>query len=170
MDTEKFKLALSVSIFITLSVLTAACSGAFPSPSSSSPTDTPAVATPTTGQLPASIPTPVCVTGLSFLYDITIPDGTAVAPGSRLDKQWLVQNSGSCNWDDSYRLRLVSGNAMGAPTEQALFPARAGTQATIRIVFTAPQDAGEYTSEWQAYAPDGTPFGTSFFIKITVSP
>ena len=74
-----------------------------------------------------------------------------MAPGSTLDKQWLVQNSGDCNWDARYRLRLISGDALGAATEQALYPARAGTQATLRILFTAPQEAGDYVSEWQAF-------------------
>ena len=112
--------------------------------------------------------TPVCTANLAFDSDVTIPDGTVVAPGSLLDKQWLVQNSGDCNWDSSYRLRLISGDALGTSTEQALYPARAGTQATLRILFTAPQDAGEYVSEWQAFDPKGIAFGDSFFIKIQV--
>ena len=91
-----------------------------------------------------------------------------VAPGSLLDKQWLVQNSGDCNWDSRYRLRLISGDALGAATEQALYPARAGTQAAIRMLFTAPQDSGVYVSEWQAFDPNGVPFGKSFYIKIEV--
>jgi hypothetical protein len=90
------------------------------------------------------------------------------APGITLDKQWLVQNSGDCNWNASYRLRLISGNALGASTEQALYPARAGTQATLRILFTAPQEAGEYISEWQVSDANGIAFGESFFIKIEV--
>jgi hypothetical protein len=99
---------------------------------------------------------------------VTIPDYSIVAPGSTLDKQWLVQNSGSCNWDNRYRLRLIEGDALGASPEQALFPARAGLQATLRIVFTAPPEAGEYLSEWQAFDAQGIPFGESFFIKIVV--
>jgi hypothetical protein len=85
-----------------------------------------------------------------------------------LDKQWLVQNSGDCNWDGNYRLRLISGDALGASTEQALYPARAGTQATLRILFTAPQKVGGYISEWQAFNAHGIAFGASFFIKIEV--
>ena len=100
--------------------------------------------------------------------DATIPDGTIVAPGSSLDKQWLVQNSGTCNWDTRYRLRLISGDALGASLEQALYPARAGTQANLRILFIAPQESGEHVSEWQAFDANGIPFGESFFIKVVV--
>jgi hypothetical protein len=99
---------------------------------------------------------------------VTIPDYTVVAPGSSLDKQWLVQNSDSCNWDSRYRLRLISGDPLGASTEQALYPARAGMQATLRILFTAPLEGGEYVSEWQAYNPQGQAFGETVFIKIIV--
>ncbi|HEX7621322.1 MAG TPA: NBR1-Ig-like domain-containing protein [Anaerolineales bacterium] len=113
-------------------------------------------------------PTPICVNGLTFINDATIPDLSLVAAGSSLDKQWLVQNSGSCNWDSHYRLRLVNGDGMGASPEQALYPARAGMQANLRIVFTAPLGPGEYISEWQAFDAQGVPFGETFFIKIIV--
>ncbi|MGB8214985.1 MAG: NBR1-Ig-like domain-containing protein [Anaerolineales bacterium] len=112
--------------------------------------------------------TPACTDNLQFISDVTIPDGTVVAAGSTLDKQWRVQNSGGCNWDARYSLRLISGDALGATPEQALYPARAGTQATLRILFTAPQASGNYISEWQAFDANGIPFGVSFFVKITV--
>jgi hypothetical protein len=98
---------------------------------------------------------------------MTIPDGTVVAPGSQVDKQWLVQNSGTCDWDNHYRLHLVSGPEMGSDG-QALYPARAGTQAVLRILLTAPLDPGTYSSLWQAAAPDGSLFGDVVTISIIV--
>jgi hypothetical protein len=112
--------------------------------------------------------TSICTDNLLFVGDVTIPDGTVVSPGSSLDKQWLVQNNGECNWDVRYRLRLIGGDALGASVEQALYPARSGTQVNLRILFTAPQEIGEYVSEWQAYNEYGVPFGEIFFIKIIV--
>ncbi len=111
-----------------------------------------------------------CVNNLSFVQDVTIPDGTSVSPGESIDKQWLVSNSGTCDWDSGYRLKLVNGDAMGATPEQALYPARAGSQATLRIVFTAPTEAATYESSWQAVAPGGTPFGEPIYIQIIVAP
>ena len=116
---------------------------------------------------PLASPTP-CTNNLTYLQDLTIPDNTEVSPGSQVDKQWLVQNTGNCNWNSSYRLKWISGDALGATIDQALYPARAGTQATIRIVFTAPSSAGSYESEWQAYDSNGNAFGDSFFIRIVV--
>jgi hypothetical protein len=179
MDTRRnFSDAVSICFFL-LSVL---CTGLIVTAcgSSNSPTPLPVpLSSPTsTFELPTATPTiltlaepsltPTCTNNLAFLSDVTIPDGTVVAPGTKLDKQWLVQNNGDCNWDTRYRLRLISGDSLGASAEQALYPARAGTQATLRILFTAPQVTGEYISEWQAYNADGIAFGKSFFIKIEV--
>lgn len=119
-------------------------------------------------ETPLPLANPSCTDNLTFLEDITIPGGTVVAPGDRVDKRWLVQNSGSCNWDDRYRLRFVSGSELNAPIEQALYPARSGTKASIRVQFTAPSEPGAYQSAWQAYDPQGQPFGDLVYIQIMV--
>lgn len=91
-----------------------------------------------------------------------------MSPGSSIDKRWLVENRGSCNWDERYRLKRISGPPMAAADEQSLFPARSGTQAVIRVLLTAPSEPGAYHSAWQAYDPQGNPFGDPIFIEIVV--
>jgi hypothetical protein len=113
-------------------------------------------------------PTPPCTNSLKFVQDVTIPDDTVVAPSSTIDKRWLVENDGTCNWDSHYRLKFTGGSEMGVATEQALYPARAGTQAVIQISFIAPTDPGVYRTAWQGYAPDGTPFGNTIYMEIVV--
>ena len=112
--------------------------------------------------------TPTCTNDLLFLEDLTIPDGTKVAPGALIDKRWQVQNSGTCNWDERYSLRLFNGPSLSAPETQALFPARGGAQAVIRMLLTAPVEPGSYRSAWQAYDAQGQPFGQPVFIQIVV--
>lgn len=102
------------------------------------------------------------------MEDLTIPDNTFTTFGFTLDKQWLVENSGTCNWNSHYRLKYIGGASLGAPEEIALYPARAGTQATIQIIFTAPFTEGVYESAWQAADPKGTPFGDPIYIRIVV--
>ena len=109
-----------------------------------------------------------CINNLEFLDDITIPDGTIVSSGGILDKRWEVKNSGTCNWDDSYYVRLVAGDDLGVTIQKALFPARSGTNAEIRIEFTAPDDPGIYRSQWKAFDPDDQPFGDPFYIEVVV--
>ena len=111
-----------------------------------------------------------CINGLEFLQDITIPDDTTITFGATIDKQWLVKNSGTCNWDSTYRLKWIGGDPLGAAQEQMLFPARAGTQITLRILFTAPTVEGTYESAWQAYGPDRSAFGDPVFMKIIITP
>jgi hypothetical protein len=123
--------------------------------------------------LPSIIPTidqSNCVNNLSFIEDLTIPDNSFIPFGSSVDKQWRVENNGTCNWNAEYRLRHTSGAVLGAPEEIALFPARSGTQATIQITFTAPFEEGLYESAWQAFDPNGSPFGDPIYIRIVVSP
>lgn len=111
---------------------------------------------------------PDCINNLVYIADKTIPDGTKVTPGTVLDKQWEVENQGNCNWDENYRLKLIAGPQLSAPSEQALFPARGGSRAIIRILFIAPQDPDNYRSAWQAYSPSGEPFGDPIFIDFVV--
>jgi hypothetical protein len=115
-----------------------------------------------------STPTPFCTNGLWFLGDLTIPDGTVVNPGERLDKRWEVQNNGTCNWDQHYRVKLIAGPGMGIPVQRALIPALSGTEVVIRMVLIAPDEPGNYRSAWQAYDPQDNPFGDLFFIDIVV--
>lgn len=179
-------------IYLTLSITTtcffAACSGSQDRSAASSqqdsffkpPASTPRAAgaqaatfssvlsTPTEPLEPIPTPTPFCSDNLLFLEDLTIPDGTVVAPGSSIEKLWQIENNGTCNWGERYRIKLIAGLEMGANIEQALYPARSGTQAAIRIIFTAPNEVGTYRSAWQAHSPEGLPFGDPIFIEIVV--
>jgi len=114
------------------------------------------------------LPTPTCLNNLLFVEDLSVPDGTLVSPGALIDKQWSVENNGSCNWDSHFILKLIAGPDMGAQIRQALYPARSGTRATIRMLFTAPQEPGTYRSAWQAFSPDELAFGDPIFIEVVV--
>lgn len=110
-----------------------------------------------------------CENNLLFITDVTIPDNTFITYGSTIDKQWLVENTGTCHWNAGYRVRHLGGATLGAPEEIMLYPARAGTPATIQIIFTAPFTDGVYESAWQAYDPNGNPFGDPIYIRVTVA-
>jgi hypothetical protein len=125
---------------------------------------------PTIPTLEPTLSAEECTNNLTFVTDITVPDNSTFVFGEIIDKQWLVENSGTCNWDSNYRLRHTNGASLGASEELALYPARAGTQATIQIIFTAPFSEDFFQSGWQAIAPDGTPFGDPIYIQINVQP
>jgi hypothetical protein len=123
--------------------------------------------TPTPALLAATA-TPACQAGLHFISDLTVPDGTVVAAGDRVDKRWQVENNGTCNWDGRYRLRRISGPDFGLPEDQALYPARASTQVIIRMLLQIPAEPGVYRSAWQAVDPQGQLFGDPIFVEVVV--
>jgi hypothetical protein len=165
-----------VSLFITIITCGCVLHPQVPAPGSrQAPVFLPPTMAPTPVDTPIPTPAPAktaasgsCTNQLSFLSDLSIPDQTEVSPSSTLDKRWEVENSGTCNWDSRYQLRLVAGPELGAKTAQTLFPARSGSHATISIQFTAPAEPGAYRSAWQAFDPDGQAFGDTFFIDFIV--
>jgi hypothetical protein len=128
--------------------------------------DTPAVSLAT--GVPSPTPGGPCINNAHFVADVTVPDGTQYMPGQPVDKQWRVKNTGTCDWDADYRLVLVSGNAMGAPSEVALYPAKAGSEAVLELNMIAPADPGAYTGRWQARSPSAKLFGDRVFVTINV--
>lgn len=137
-----------------------------PTPGQALPSETP-TDQPTPTDVPAS-PTPACLSSLLFINDVNYPDGSLLAPGQAFEKQWLVENNGSCDWGTGHSLRFVGGDPLGAAGEVAMFPARAGSQATLSVSFIAPQTPGTYRSTWQPFDPLGQPFGDSFYVEIIV--
>ncbi|MDZ7844756.1 MAG: NBR1-Ig-like domain-containing protein [Anaerolineales bacterium] len=127
---------------------------------------TAALSTPDQG--PAPTVKSDCNNQLDFVEDLTIPDGTSVTTGEQVTKQWLVENSGTCDWNREYSLRFVSGDPLNAPVKIQLFPARRGSQAVIQITFTAPESSGSYVTMWQAFDPRGDRFGDPFYMEINV--
>jgi hypothetical protein len=134
----------------------------------------PPTADPSVPQNAAILPTPLptrqasCENQLVFRDDLTVPDGMEVLPGEKFAKRWLIANEGSCNWDQSYSLQLISGLSLGADKYHHLYPARQSTEAVLEIIFTAPDNPGRYNSWWQAYDPDGNRFGDPVFMEISV--
>ena len=169
----------SILLLLAAIILSACASSPTPTPFRPPTQVAPTAPLPTLTPIPAVyIPPPTatftatpegpCINDLQFISDLTVEDGTVVSAGSSIDKQWLVQNTGTCHWDSAYRLKWIGGDPLGAEQEQTLYPARAGTQATLRIIFTAPAFYGTYESSWQASAPDGTLFGDMIYISVSV--
>jgi hypothetical protein len=134
-------------------------------PGSNLPTQPIPTAAPT-----SSLNSPDCVDDFTFINDLNYPDGTEVSHASIIQKQWIVQNSGTCTWTSGYTIRNVDGPAMSANPSQALTSAVPGSQVTIAITFIAPTQPGEYKSSWQAFNPSGQSFSKSLWIDIIVTP
>jgi Ig-like domain from next to BRCA1 gene/SdrD B-like domain len=153
-------------VFSTLSEATAVPApnggGAQPTQEAAQPTPIPVLPTPTAFVQPPPAPQ-ACVYRAAFLQDVTIPDGTVVAPGAQFVKTWRVQNTGSCSWGPGSglsNLAFVGGDALGAPPTVPIPQSVAvGATTDLSINMVAPQAGGTYKSNWKLRADDGTLIG-----------
>jgi len=106
---------------------------------------------------------------------VTVPDGSAFAPGSSFTKVWRLKNRGTCAWKTTYRVVLVSGDQLGGQNLMPL-PGEVAPGQTVDIAmdFRAPLIEGDYRGNWQIRNEKGETFGTTltanrpFWVAIKV--
>ena len=112
---------------------------------------------------------------MTFIGDITIPDGMIIAPGTQFTKTWRVRNDGNCVWDQRYSLVLDKGDALNTATSFPLTRVvKPGDTLDISIAMTAPATQGNYAGYWHILTPYGGYMGVgsynqSLAVKINVT-
>jgi hypothetical protein len=125
---------------------------------------------------PTSTPTPIPCNAAGFAGDVTIPDGTAIAPNQSFTKTWRLKNIGTCTWTSGYQLVFDHSDAMGGPATQTLTTGTVAPGQTIDISVNlkAPAAAGTYKGYWKLRDPSGVLFGlgggNAFWVEIKVDP
>ena len=117
-----------------------------------------------------------CSDAAQFIADVTIPDGTTIAPGTTFLKTWRLKNVGSCTWTTSYSAVFSSGDQMGAPAVINM-PASVdpGGSVNISANMTAPASSGHYRGNWKLRNASGGLFGVGtygtsiFWVDILVN-
>ena len=115
----------------------------------------------------------LCTASATFVSE-TIPDGTITSPGSVFTKIWRIKNSGTCPWNSSWKFVYISGDLLGGATVYNFpQPAAPGDTVEVPVVFTAPQESGQYRGYWKIQSPWGLAFGDSgsgnpFWVDIVV--
>jgi len=145
--------------------------GGSPPPPPPTVTGTPPTATPTkTGTVQ-----PNACDRAQFVADVTIPDGTGLAPGIGFNKTWRLKNIGTCTWTN-YSLIFDSGEKMGGNDSYLISNTVApGQTVDITIPLTSPTTAGTYRGYWKLRNNTGIPFGIgtggtkSFWVEIKVT-
>lgn len=105
----------------------------------------------------------------AYIDDVTIPDGTVLAPGETFVKKWTLQNTGFCMWKTNYTLTFFEGDTMSGLDTEIGKAIASGSQAIVSIALTAPNTEGIYTGYWILADGYGYPFGMPFFVQIVVS-
>jgi len=125
--------------------------------------------------LPPTVPVSAC-NKATFVADVTIPDGSAIAPGVSFKKTWRLQNVGTCTWNANYAIVFVAGERMAAPDSAPLTSGSVppGGTLDVSLTLTAPIKAGSYNTYFRLRAADGSIFGImqdasgSFYVQIKV--
>jgi hypothetical protein len=95
-----------------------------------------------------------------FVADLSIPDGTILAPNEAFQKGWQIQNTGTTTWTTDYALVFVDGALMGAPSAVPLPKEVApGEKLEITVEMVAPPDPGPYRGYWELQDDFGKVFG-----------
>jgi hypothetical protein len=136
----------------------------------------PALPTPTPTQAPVTpTPRPGLCDAASFVADVTIPDGTTLAPKTDFTKTWRLRNVGTCTWTTDYDLVFVSGDQMGAPASVPVTKfVKPGETLEISVRMSAPAKLGRYSGSWQLRNANGKIFGIgeqadgSFWVRVRV--
>jgi hypothetical protein len=104
----------------------------------------------------------------AYIDDITIPDGTILAPGEAFVKTWELKNTGYCTWKAESSLIFFKGDSMSGQNTEIGKTLASGNQAKFSIELTAPNSEGTYTGYWILADKYGYPFGTPFYVQIIV--
>ena len=124
-------------------------------------------------------PAPTAITRcdwVSFVSDVSVPDGTKYAPGSSFIKTWRLKNIGTCTWTSSYSLVFANGDQMGGTAVIAL-PGNVAPNQTVDVSVSliAPATEKAYTGNWMLRNATGSVFGvgasanSAFWVKISVT-
>ena len=105
---------------------------------------------------------------MTFIADLSVPDGTYMNPGQSFTKTWKLRNTGSCAWDDSYTFVFVEGDAMEGQTQTIEGGVAVGETYDMSVPMVAPGSPGSYGGLWQMVNGEGVPFGTRVWVQIVV--
>ena len=171
---------------LSLSTVALPTTGAAVSPTAGTPGALPTLSfnstatTPIAGFTPLSSPAAPVNTAVlgdscnnsSYVADVTYPDNSTIKPGINFEKVWRIQNTGTCAWDEGYKLAFVSGDQALDPTSFEFKDSKdfvsGGETADLGVDLTAPNAEGTYFAQWRMQSDAGVFFGTYLTITIVV--
>ncbi len=115
-----------------------------------------------------------CTNRAEFVSE-SVADDSIVPAGQTFTKTWTLKNTGTCRWNENYRVVFQGGDRMGAPDDFA-FPGRVSPQEEVElsVVLTAPGSSGTYRGDFRLQDDLGNTFGLGtnanqpFWVRVKV--
>lgn len=112
----------------------------------------------------------------AYLGEGGIKDGDKVKAGEKFSKIFMLQNTGTCKWDEGYSFAFIA--ELSTPGFQGYSIVLAknkpedytdpGKGQTYILKLTAPKTAGTYKGYWKMKDDQGNPFGPLVWVEIVV--
>jgi len=107
-----------------------------------------------------SVKANTCINDAEFAAGGEGPVHTSVVADDVFEINWRLRNSGSCTWNDSYRINYLGGSLENPTASISLSDeVQPGGEIEVAVQVTAPSSTGEFFAEWQLFGADGVPFG-----------
>jgi hypothetical protein len=112
--------------------------------------------------------TPGCY-GLHYVMDVNIPDNTVMTPAQVFTKTWLVENSGTCDWQPGFKVVLIGGLAMGGSPYTLAQSVKPGGRIQVSIKMATPTNqTGIVQGTWKMSDAAQKEFGDYMSVVIVV--
>lgn len=103
-----------------------------------------------------------------FVSDVSLEDGTHVAPEQTFVKIWKMRNEGAVAWPEATRLASVGGDKLSSVESVLVPPVEPNAEVDIAVDMTAPAKPGRYIGYWRLVTPDGNRFGQRVWVDVVV--
>lgn len=108
-----------------------------------------------------------------FVRDVTVFDGTQMAPSTNFTKIWRLKNTGEQPWPPGTRMLFVGGDRMTDGIEMSVPLSRAGPvmpgeEVDVAVEMVAPPEFGRYLGYWRLMGPRGRKFGQRVWCHVQV--
>merc|ERR1719265_2063535 len=107
-----------------------------------------------------------------FVRDVSVFDGTQMAPGTPFTKIWRLKNVGEVAWPAGTKMLFVGGDQMTTEMSVPLSrdaPVMPGEEVDVAVEMCAPTELGRYLGYWRLTGPHGRrKFGQRVWCHIQV--
>ena len=106
---------------------------------------------------------------LTYVADVTAPDGAAIEAGRAFTKTWRVRNSGTSTWA-GFTLEHTADERMDGPDSVPLPPLAPDETGEVSVELVAPAEPGRHRTTWKARNARGRLFAFELYADVLVTP